>query len=260
MNKKYFILGGDIKKSLAEGYRFDFNVLFKDAFVITRKNFPSLIVASLFTIIVLVGLYTLMFNHLSSLGETQQMIVNYIITLLIAPPLLTGLSMMGVHHSIGLKTRSFDIFNYFNILLKLSLATIIISLMTNVSSVVLSKALGDAGILLSVLVLLYLNMVFSLVYPLIAEKKVTAQQALSLSFKLVHKNLLQFTLLFIFLGVLFIIALIPSGLGMIFFIPFYFNLMGIVYRQICGVGIVASETTKDGDDNLPPPPSSGFEA
>lgn len=259
MNKKYFILGGDIKKSLAEGYRFDFNLLFKEAFAITQKNILPLLVASLFTFIALAGLYSLMFEQLSELSETQQMIINYIITLLIAPPLLTGLSMMGVHHSVGLKTRSFDIFNYFNILLKLSLATMMISLITNVSSVILSKTLGDAGVILSILVLLYLNMAFNFVYLLIAEKKVSAQQALIISFKLVHKNLLQFALLFVLLALLFIVALLPYGLGLIFFIPFYFNLLGIVYRQICGVGLVATETTND-DDSLPPPPSSEFEA
>lgn len=259
MNKKHFVLGGDIKKSLTEGYRLDFKALFKDAFVITRKHYFPLITASLFTIIILAGCYHFLFEVASTLSETSKMIANYIITLLIAPPLLTGLQMMGVHHAIGLKTKSNHLFNYFNILLKLSLATMIISLITNVISVLFTQTMGDLGLVLSILVLLYLNMAFSLVYPLIAEKKLSAQMALRLSFRLVHKNLWQFTLLFILLAVLFVIALLPSGLGMFIFIPFYFNLMGIVYRQICGVSVVAT-TVSDDNDNDDDSLSDEFEA
>ena len=255
MNKKHFVLGGDLKKSLTEGYQLDFKSLFKDAFVITRKHYFPLVVACLFTIIILAGCYQLMLGASANLGETGAMIGNYIIALLIAPPLITGLQMMGVNHSIGLKTKSIHLFNYFNIIFKLSLATMIISLITNLISVLLSQTMGDLGFKLSIVVLLYLNMSFSLVYPLIAEKKVTAQVALILSFKLVHKNLSQFTIMFIFLAVLFVIALLPSGLGMFIFIPFYFNLMGVVYRQLCGVGVVAT-TISDNDDT----PSDEFEA
>ncbi len=255
MNKKHFVLGGDIKKSLTEGYQLDFKSLFKDAFVITRRHYLALVVACLFTIIILAASYSLMLEASSALNETGKMLVNYIITLVIAPPLLTGLQMMGVNHSIGLKTKSIHLFNYFNIILKLSLATMIISLITNVISVVLTQTMGDLGLKLSVVMLLYLNMAFSLVYPLIAEKKVSPQMALKLSFKLVHRNLAQFTILFILLALLFVIAIIPSGLGMFIFIPFYFNLMGIVYRQICGVGVVATEVS-DHDDT----PSDEFEA
>lgn len=249
MHKKHFVLGGDLKKSLTEGYQLEFKSLFKDAFVITRKHYFPLVIACLFTIILLAGCYQLTFGASANLNETGQLIGNYIIALIVAPPLLTGLQMMGVHHAIGLKTKSIDLFHYVRITLKLSLATLIISLINNIISVVLTQTMGNTGFVISIVVLLYLNMAFSLVYPLIAEKKVTAQTALLLSFKLVHKNLLQFTLLFIFLALLFVLALLPSGLGMFIFIPFYFNLMGIVYRQLCGVGVVATAVS---EDDLPP--------
>ena len=257
MHKKHFVLGGDLRKSLTEGYQLDFKSLFKDAFVITRKHYFPLVTASLFTVILLAGCYQLVFGASANLSETGELIGNYIIALLIAPPLLTGLQMMGVHHSIGLKTKSIHLFNYFKIIFKLSLATLIISLINNVISVVLTQTMGDLGFALSLVVLLYLNMAFCLVYPLIAEKKVAAQTALILSFKLVHKNLLQFTILFILIALLFVIALLPSGLGLFIFIPFYFNLMGIVYRQLCGVGIVASTIS---DDDEPPAPTDKFDA
>lgn len=255
MNKKHFVLGGDINKSLSEGYQFNFKVLFKDAFAVTRKHYFALITACILTIIVLATCFSLIIEMSENLSDTGNMVLNYILTLLIAPPLITGLQMMGVHHAIGLKTKSLNLFNYLNIVLKLSLATMIMSLISNLVSLLLAQTLGNLGFQLSIVILLYLNMAFCLVYPLIAEKKLSPQMALKVSFKLVHKNLLQFTLLFLMLGVLFVIALLPSGLGLLLLIPFYFNLMGIVYRQICGIGVVATEVS--GDEQ---PPSDEFEA
>lgn len=249
MNKTHFVLGGDLKKSLTEGYTLDFKQLFKDALAITRTNYLPLIVACIVTIAIVTLIYTLSFDTLSGLSESNQTIVNFIFSSFIITPLVTGLQMMGIHHAVGLKSRSSDLFNYFNITLKLALASVIINIIVYALSVLLSKMLGDLGLQLSIIIILYLNMVFCMVYPLIAEKKVTPQLALKLSFKLINKNLRQFTFLFMSLAVLGFIALLPSGLGLFLFIPFYFNLMGIVYRQMCGVGVVATVATKSDDDD-----------
>ncbi|AGH80819.1 hypothetical protein PCNPT3_04385 [Psychromonas sp. CNPT3] len=249
MKKKYFILGGDIKKSLTQGYELDLKPLFKDAFVITRKNYLPMFIACLFTFIIIGTAYVLLYKYSES-EDSSLMIINYVITLLIAPPLVTGLQMMGVNHSIGLRSKMTDVFNFFNLLFKLSLATMIISVLSNGVSLVLGNVMGSLGLQFSIVVLLYLNMAFSLVYPLIAEKKMSPQVALKISFKLVHKNLRQFTFMFVILGVLFFIALLPSGLGLLFYIPFYFNLMGLVYRKTCGVGVVAvDESDNDESDD-----------
>lgn len=259
MNEKHFILGGDIKKSLTEGYRFDLKSLFKEAFVITRKNYLPLAIASFLTIAFLALAYIYIFDSFGEAEETMQIVLNYIITLLLAPPLLTALQMMGIHHSVGLKTKANDLFKYFNIILKLSLATMVVSLISNVVTLALTQLFGSIGLQLSIVALLYFNMAFCLVHPLVAEKKLAPILAVTLSFKIVNKNLLQFSLIYMLLVLLFFVALIPSGLGLLFFVPFYFNLMGIIYRQICGVSVVAVESSAPtaGDDN---DRSSGFDA
>jgi len=254
MNKTHFVLGGDLKKSLTEGYTLDIKQLFKDAFVITRKNYLPLISACLLTISIVIVLYTLGFDALSELSANEQVIINFIVSSFIITPLTTGLQMMGIHHSIGLKSRATDLFNFFNLTFKLALANMTINVALYLSSVLLSEFLGEVGVNLSYVVMIYINMVFCMVCPLIAEKRFSAQLAIKLSFKLINKNLLQFTLLFSLLGVLGLIAILPSGLGLFLFIPFYFNVIGIVYRQMCGVGVVATDVS-DEDDN-----SSGGES
>ena len=249
MNKTHFVLGGDLETSLAESYKLDFKKIFKDAFTITRTNFMPLIVACIITVSIVTLIFTLNFEALAELSETNQIIVNLIFSSFVVTPLVTGLQMMGINHSVGLKSRSTDLFNYFNIILKLALASLIMNVIVYASYILLTQVLGDIGQKISYIVMLYFNVAFSMVYPLIAEKKIAPQLSIKLSFKLINKNLLQFTILFILLALLAVIAVLPSGLGLFLFIPFYFNVMGIVYRQICGVGVVATEVVKNDDDD-----------
>jgi uncharacterized membrane protein len=158
--------------------------------------------------------------------------------------------MMGVNHSIGLKTQSLHLFNYFNLLLKLSLAAMIMSVIANVAMLLLGQFLGNAGLLISVLFIFYLKTSFCLVYPLMAEKKVPPLLALKLSFKLVNKNINQFILIYLIFGLLFILGALTSGIGLLFVIPFYINLMGIVYRQVCGVTISVTESPEEPSNHV----------
>jgi len=252
MNKTHFVLGGDLKKSLTQGYHLDFKQLFKEAFTVTRKNYLPLITACLVTISIVVALYMFAFNVLSGLNENNQTLVNFVFSSFLVTPLVTGLQMMGIHHAIGLKSRPMDLFSFFKLILPLALASMAINVIAFLISLVFNAVLGEIGSHLSIVVMLYINMAFCMVGPLIVEKKLSAYLALQLSFKLVNKNLLQFTCLFLLIGVLAFIALIPSGLGMLLFIPFYFNLMGIVYRQICGIGVVATNVDDDNNDDDTP--------
>ncbi|MEL0660234.1 hypothetical protein V6255_13940 [Psychromonas arctica] len=278
MNSKYFVLGGDIKKSLAEGYRFDLKKLLLDALKVTRKHFLPLLTACIFIMLVSFALLSIFIDGSTSLSDPKVIGVFFIFALLIAPPLMTGLIMMGVHHSVGLKTNSFHLFNYFKMLLKLSLAAMMVNLMTNAASMALGQVFGSAGFVLSIIVLLYLKMSFCLVYPLIAEKKVSPVVALKLSFKLVHKNIGQFTQLLLLFCALFIVGILTSGIGLLFVIPFCINVIGLVYRDICGVSIAVtdasdssehnqdknndhkSDTDNSDDDHHSGPKSGGFEA
>ena len=256
MNKKHFTLGGDIKKSLQQGYQFNFKVLFKSAFVITKKNYLPLIIACLFTATIVLAGYGLGYEQFLNYPEHIQVAVNFIFSSFVMTPLVAGLSMMGVNHSVGMKTKSIDVFTQFNIILKLALANMIINLIVYGISTLLSSLLGDMGNSLSLVLLLYTNVAFCLTYPLISEKKIAPQLALKLSFMIVNKNLIQFTLLFSLITVLAFIAIIPSGLGLFLFFPFYFNLMGIVYRETCGIGLVAIEASTENTETESPTSTS----
>jgi len=257
INSKYFVLGGDIKKSLTEGYQLDIKALIKDAYNLTQKNFYPLFTACLFIILSLLLCVSLALNHITSFNEPAVVVGFFVLVLLISPPIVTGLLMMGVNHSVGLKSKAFHLFSYMNIILKLSLAAMMINLLMNLISLLLGGIFSEAGLIFSFLVMFYLRMSFSLAYPLMAEKKLSAALALFISFKLVNKNISQFTLLLLLFVGLFILGVLTSGIGLLFVIPFYVNLMGIVYRQICGVTISVTEVS---DEDSSGPHRGGFEA
>ena len=262
MDSKYFVLGGDIKKSLSEGYQFDLKKLFSDSFLLTRKNFFPLFTAYLLFTVILSALLALFINGEKLLLAPTNGLLLIAILLFLYPTLMTGLLMMGINHSIGLKSQSFHLFSYFKILLVLSLSSfLMISVIVGVGLVFTSIFSSVSAIsVLLVLIILYLKMSFIFVYPLIAEKKVSPMLALKLSFKLVNKNLSQFTLLLIIFCLLFIVTLFTSGIGMLFVAPFYVNMMGIIYRQVCGVTISVTETNDNTDDNNNDSHHGGFEA
>lgn len=249
MNSKQFVLGGDINKSLAEGYHIDIKKLLQDAFVITRKNIIPLLSACLFILLALMGVFALLLGEDTSMQDTSIMLTFFVLAIVVAPPLITGLIMMGVNHAIGLKTKSIHMFNFVPMTFKLSLAAMAMNLITNLISIVIAQVAGGAGLALSVIVLLYLNMSFCLVYPLMAEKRVGPVNALILSFKLVHKNIGQFTQLLIISCLLFVLGVITSGIAFLFIIPFFINALGIVYRQICGVTISVTEVAETDNES-----------
>ena len=153
MNSKYFVLGGDIKKSLAEGYRFDLKKLLLDALKVTRKHFLPLLTACIFIMLVSFALLSIFIDGSTSLSDPKVIGVFFIFALLIAPPLMTGLIMMGVHHSVGLKSKAFHLFSYMNIILKLSLAAMMINLLMNLISLLLGGIFSEAGLIFSFLVM-----------------------------------------------------------------------------------------------------------
>lgn len=242
MNKKHYVVGGDIKKSLSDGCRFDFKALFLNAFILTRTHYLSLIVACIFTAMIVLATYAIGSEHLLSLSSNMQMGVNFIFSSLIMTPLVTGLSMMGIYHSVGLKTKPIDVFNCFNVTIKLAIVNMIINVLVYGCMTLFSLVSADLGGSISLFLVIYTNVVFCLTYPMVAEKKMSSYLALKLSFQIVHKNIRQFSILFLFIILLAFIAILPYGLGMLIFIPFYFNLMGIVYRQTCGVSLTGIES------------------
>ncbi len=224
--------GSQLQHTLEQGYQLDLMAIFKESFQLTLKNFVPMLFAAIGVLCIMAALLL----GLNQFGLSEQPQVSSMIiaaaTLLVFPPLLAGLNMMGIQHAAGLKTRSTQIFDYFSFVLPLALSSLLMSLLGNVLGAVL-VSIGLPAIVI-LIPMLYINMVFCFVAPLIVEKKLPIFKALLISFKVVNKGLFQFVTLYSVILVLFFVGSLPAGLGLLFVVPFYFNLLGLVYLQLCG--------------------------
>ncbi len=74
-------------------------------------------------------------------------------------------------------------------------------------------------------------------------------QSLFLSLRAVNKKLLPLASLYLIVMIMFVTAALMYGIGLIFVVPFFFHLKGIIYRNMFGVRLKIITTNKDNDDN-----------
>jgi amino acid transporter len=162
-------------------------------------------------------------------------------------PFLVGVEMMGVFHAVGLKTNSKLIFAF----LKRGSWVAVCALLTSV--------LITLGMSLFVFPGIYLAVALSLVLPLVVDKKLSPIKAITLSlqvtrfqwFKLLAIYSLLFLTLFLSLIPLAILAKTQfSVIGVMLFLvaltfiaPLFYNVKGILYREIFGMQLQASDVT-----------------
>ena len=96
---------------------------------------------------------------------------------------------------------------------------------------------------MALLLLFSVSMLFTI--PLILERRLSPVRAMWTSFRLFLRGWPQLLLLYAVLAALFVLAMLPLGLGLIWMIPFYLIVNGIVYRDVCGVRVRIELSPKD---------------
>jgi uncharacterized membrane protein/Zn-finger nucleic acid-binding protein len=100
---------------------------------------------------------------------------------------------------------------------------------------ILQTLLISIGFLLLILPGIYLAIGYSMTMPLIVDKGLSPWQALETSRKAIHKVWWKVAGLLVVMGLLFVVALIPVGIGLIWVWPMFIVLGGVVYRHLFGV-------------------------
>lgn len=94
-------------------------------------------------------------------------------------------------------------------------------------------------ILLVVLVtaIIYLSLALSLAVPLVIKDNLAPIKAMHVSFLVVFRNFFTFFRLYCVVFALFLISVFTFFIGFIWTIPFFYNLKGILYREIFGIEV-----------------------
>ncbi|MBA5763483.1 hypothetical protein H2O73_14055 [Vibrio sp. 404] len=260
MNKdieKDFNLGGSIERAISGNYELKAGDVFREAWAQTVKNFLSFSPAIIILMFVQLGVFyialklqlgdpSVIFDGLTNPEAFNQTIVQaiYIANFsyeVISAPIYAGICLMAMSHSAGLTTKPRHIGKGLQYTIPVILATLF-SLMLQ----------GIAGMLLPFLSM-YLSLAFSNSILLICEKKVPPMQSLLLSLRAVNKKIFVLSGIYIMVMLMFIAGAMFYGIGLIFVLPFFFHVKGIIYRNMFGIKlkIVASEKSKDDDDHNP---------
>ncbi len=250
MDKEQVInVGGTPEKAVVGDYSIDIKLVLQEAWATTRVSRVSINVG-VFVSLCIGMLVTLLVSHymggVEKALEDQQtrFMINIVVTLVISP-FIAGVEMMGVLHSVSLKTKPKMIFSFLS---KGSLVAICALLVSTLTSI---------GFNLLVLPGIFLLVTLSLTVPLIIEKNMMPIKAIILSVKALRFQFFKLLAIYSILLMMLICSIFPLlallssevvFIGIVLFlfaltylIPLFYNVKGILYREIFGVQLKAGE-------------------
>jgi hypothetical protein len=147
-----------------------------------------------------------------------------IITILSYPvlmPIMAGIVMLAINHSRGEQVDYKSIFNYYHLAGTLSLAGLLIYVMTVI------------GFVLLILPGIYLSIAYIFTLPLIVDKNMNVWDAMEFSRKSVTQHWFKVFGLTFLLSLIFGLGALALGIGLIWAIPLMFvTLYGLLYPLI----------------------------
>ncbi|MDO6565841.1 stress protein [Alteromonas sp. 1_MG-2023] len=212
--------------TFAKQYHFDIKALFSRANGLAKANFFSLFQASLvlFLTFVVLGLFAQQFVTFNDDGtfvfEHQSLIE--IGAIFIVAPLIAGLYMMGVRHARGEKTTVFSLFSYLSFIFAFALTQLVNGIVVQI------------GLVLLIVPGVYLWMATSFSLMLVADKSLTPLRAIILSCRVFNAYWAQLTGVFAIFIILFFTVPLTFGLSLIWVLPLYFSMLGLLYEELIG--------------------------
>jgi hypothetical protein len=148
--------------------------------------------------------------------------IGQILIMLVTYPLAAGLMMMGIKRVRGLDVQPTMIFDYYP-------KTIPIFLLN-----LLMFALIAVGLILLVLPGIYLMIAYLLAVPLLIDKNFGIWQSLETSRKIITPCWFRFFGLVIVMSLIVIVSALPLLIGLIWTLPMFSLVVGIIYRDLIG--------------------------
>lgn len=254
-NNKNNNVDAGLASALKGEYQIDIKAVLSEAWQLTGQH-RKVINLSMLIVFVIGTLATLLVMNV--LGGYQQvstdpkanLILQLIITIVVSP-LLASIDMMGVSHSVGLKTSPKLLTAFLGKASFVILCALIAAVLTNL------------GFALFVLPGLYLAVALNTVMPLVLDKGLSPLKAVLVSIQATRFQWFKLFAIYVFLLILLIAASFPmllmasSSLGIIglvififalsYLTPMFYHCKGIIYREIFGTQ--HSKTVKSTENN-----------
>ncbi|MCW8126266.1 hypothetical protein [Microbulbifer halophilus] len=222
---------GSLEKGIAGDYTLSIGDICSEAWRRTKGNKGTIWLAVLlylaaflvvsFVAGLLTGYSAFNIEQQVNASLTSSLLYNLIVNI-VAGPLMAGMIMIGVKIARDEETSPTEIFAYFDKLLPLVVASILMTILTML------------GFVLLILPGIYLAVAYTLALPLIADRNLGPWQALETSRKAITKHWFGFFGFLIVCLLLYIAGAIPLMIGLIWVIPLVSIAVGIAYRNIFG--------------------------
>lgn len=155
----------------------------------------------------------------SPLSVSQQAMIELTLTCLLAP-LWAGVGLLAIRSNRGEKPSFTDIFFYYRMIIGLSIASLIVSL------------LFTLGLSLYVIPGFYLFVATTFTLPLMADKQMRPLAAIIYSVKMTNVYLWKMLTIYSIFLLLLVVVLLSFGFAYLWVGPFYFNVKAILYEDL----------------------------
>ena len=222
-----------LQRTLEKSHDFDIKAVFLRANQMTKANFATLIQACIVLVVVfaIIGAITQPYITVHDDGSftIQHQSFIEIASVFVVSPLITGLYMLGLSHARNTPRTVFALFDYIPLIFLLALTQLVNSI------------LMQLGLVLLIIPGLYFWMATSFSLMLVADKSLTPLKAILLSCRVFNAYWGQITALFMIMAVLAITIPLTLGLSLIWIMPLYFSLIGVLYEKLIGGEQVRTE-------------------
>ncbi|RLA22893.1 MAG: hypothetical protein DRQ62_07205 [Gammaproteobacteria bacterium] len=223
---------GSIQDGVVASYDFKIMDVIKEAWQCTSGLKGPVLGAGALVLVVLIALSFAIIFFLDlfpfideNLIALVTLVINCIISIL-SYPFLAGIMMMGIHRAIDAPVSYQMVFSYIGFTLPIVIASICMSIMIAL------------GFILLIIPGIYLSIAYMFTFPLIVEKNMDFWQAMETSRKGVHQHWFKVFFTGALMVIIYLISTIPLGLGLIWTIPMFVALQGVLYRRIFGIASV----------------------
>ena len=224
-----------IEQALSRGYDYSITQLIGEAWQLISGTkgiiFAGFVVFYLvmFVASFIIGLVFGIFGALSD-NMVLAIVVQFATSILataVAYPFLAGVSMIGIRRAAGQPFSFNDIFSYFGRTVPLLITAILMMILIYI------------GFFLLILPGIYLSVAYMLAMQLVVERNLSPWQALEASRKALSQHWFKAFGLFLLLGLIVAVSIIPLGIGLVWSVPLFVVATGVLYRTIFGVLPVA---------------------
>jgi uncharacterized membrane protein len=211
-----------IEEALARGYDFSISSLISESWA-KVKGTKGIIIGGflVFYVVMMLATFVLgaVFGIFGAMGDSFATIIigEIAISVLasaLAYPFMAGINMLGIRRAADQPLSFNEIFSHFGRTVPL---------------------LIYLGMLLLVIPGIYLAVAYMLAIPLVVERGLSPWQALETSRKALSQHWFKAFGLFLLLGLITLVSIIPLGIGLVWSIPLFVIAMGVLYRTIFGV-------------------------